>query len=56
MVHVALRPFNDRQLMRDLYVLCERVTAGAPRLVDGRQLVMTLVALPTCISDLHRRW
>ncbi len=54
-VRVELRPFNDRQLMRDLHTLCERVTAAAPRLPDGRQLVMTVAALPTCISDLHRR-
>ncbi len=54
-VRVELRPFNDRQLTRDLHTLCERVTAAAPRLPDGRQLVMTVAALPTCISDPHRR-
>lgn len=54
-VRVDLRPFNDRQLTRDLHGLCERVTAAAPRLPDGRQLVMTVAARPACISDLHRR-
>lgn len=54
-VEVDLRPFNDRQLTRDLHALCERVTAASPQLPDGRQLVMKVAALPTCISDLHRR-
>ena len=54
-VAVELRPFNDRQLTRDLHALCERVTAASPRLPDGRQLIMRVSALPTCISDLHRR-
>ncbi len=54
-VRVELRPFNDRQLTRDLHTLCERVTAAAPRLPDGRQLVMTVAPLLTCISDLQRR-
>ena len=54
-VEVNLRPFNDRQLTRDLHALCERVTAASPRLPDGRQLVMKVAALPACISDLHRR-
>ena len=54
-VRVELRPFNDRQLTRDLHTVCERVTAAAPRLPDGRQLVMTVAPLPTCISDLQRR-
>lgn len=54
-VAVELRPFNDRQLTRDLHALCERVTAASPRLPDGRQLIMRVAAFPTCISDLHRR-
>jgi hypothetical protein len=54
-VHVALRPFNDQPLARDLINLCERVTAQAPHLPDGRQLVMTVGQPPTRNSDLHRR-
>jgi len=54
-VQVELRPFNDRQLTRDLHAVCERVTAIAPRLPDGRQLVMTVAVRPTCSSDLQRR-
>ena len=38
MVHVELRPFNDRTLNQDLAVLCERVNQASPRLPDGRQL------------------
>jgi hypothetical protein len=41
-VQVELRPFNDRQLNRDLATLCARVNAAAPRLPDGRQLQLTL--------------
>jgi hypothetical protein len=54
-VRVELRPFNDRQLTRDLHAVCGRVTAASLRLPDGHQLVMTVAAQPTCISDLHRR-
>lgn len=35
-VAVELLPFNDRQLTRDLAVLCQRVEAAQPRLPDGR--------------------
>ena len=52
---VALRPFNDRQLTRDLHARCDRVLATAPRLPDGRRLVMTVAAAPTRNLDLHRR-
>ncbi len=48
-VQVELRPFNDRQLNRDLAVLCARVNAASPRLPDGRQLLFT-VSVPTCRS------
>ena len=37
-VEVELRPFNDRQLNRDLEVVCEKVHAQEPRLPDGRRL------------------
>jgi hypothetical protein len=54
-VRVTLRPFNDQLLARDLTNLCERVTAQAPHLPDGRHLVMTVEPSPTRNSDLHRR-
>jgi hypothetical protein len=41
-VLVELRPFNDRQLNRDLRLLCERVEAAQPKLPDGRRLRFTL--------------
>ena len=41
---VELRPFNDRQLNRDLQVVCERVAAAQPRLPDGRRLRFTISA------------
>ena len=41
-VSVELQPFNDRQLTRDLRLLCERVCAAAPHLPDGRRLVFSL--------------
>jgi hypothetical protein len=37
-VTVDLRPFNDRQLTRDLTELCTRVSEARPRLPDGRCL------------------
>ena len=43
-VQVTLRPFNDRQLNRDLGALCMRVAAAAPRLPDGRCLLLTIGA------------
>jgi hypothetical protein len=46
MVQVELRPFNDRELNRDLAVLCERVNQVSPRLPDGRRLLFTM--RPTC--------
>ncbi len=41
-VRVALRPFNDRQLNRDLIALCVRVNEASPRLPDGRRLVLSV--------------
>ncbi len=37
-VEVELRPFNDRQLNRDLEAVCEKVNAQEPHLPDGRRL------------------
>ena len=42
-VMVELQPFNDRQLTRDLSVVCERVATAQPHLPDGRQLCFTIV-------------
>ena len=41
-VCVELRPFNDRQLNRDLAEVCARVQAARPRLPDGRRLVLAV--------------
>ena len=41
-VQVELRAFNDRQLHRDLVVVCERVNEASPRLPDGRHLLLTV--------------
>jgi hypothetical protein len=41
-VEVEVRPFNDRQLNRDLQALCERVAAAQPTLPDGRRLCFTV--------------
>jgi len=46
-VYVALRPFNDRALTRDLALLCERVRAAHPCLPDGRMLIVS-------IAEVHR--
>ena len=37
-VEVELRPFNDRQLNRDLETVCTQVNAAQPRLPDGHRL------------------
>ncbi|SRR6266699_6400629 len=39
-VHVDLRPFNNRQLTRDLLAVCQRVNEMRPRLPDGRLLIL----------------
>jgi hypothetical protein len=41
-VCVELRPFNDRQLNRDLVEVCARVVAARPHLPDGRPLILTM--------------
>jgi hypothetical protein len=41
LVIVELRPFNDRQLNRDLAAVCTRVAEAQPRLLEGRRLVLT---------------
>ena len=47
-VHVELRPFNDRQLNRDLALLCARINEAAPRLPDGCPLSFTIPPSPIC--------
>ena len=39
-VSVELRPFNNRQLNRDLLAVCQRVNEVQPRLPDGRLLIL----------------
>ena len=39
---VEVRPFNDRQMNRDLRELCQRVEAGGLCLPDGRQLPLRI--------------
>ncbi len=51
-VRVELRPFNDRQLNRDLRALCARVAATEPCLPDGRQVVFTVGPPPRLILDM----
>ena len=53
-VWVELSPFNDRQLNRDLRVVCERVTAAQPRLPDGRRLCLTIAGTGCLRSDGQR--
>jgi hypothetical protein len=39
-VQVEVRPFNNRQLNRDLLAVCQRVNEFQPRLPDGRKLIL----------------
>ena len=41
-VQVELCPFNDRQLNRDLAVICARVNAASPCIPDGHHLLLTV--------------
>jgi hypothetical protein len=41
-VQVELRPFNDRQLNRDLAEVCARVNQRQPALPEGRRLVLSV--------------
>jgi len=45
-VHVHLRPFNNRQLTRDLLTVCQRVNEIQPRLPDGRLLILHASSSP----------
>src|SRR5690242_14110964 len=41
-VAVELQTFNDRQLTRELGIVCQRVAAAHPGLPDGRHLCFSL--------------
>jgi hypothetical protein len=45
-VSVELRPFNNRQLNRDLLAVCQRVNELQPRLPDGRLLILHAPSSP----------
>lgn len=45
-VHVTLRPFNNRQLTRDLLAVCQRGNEIQPRLPDGRRLILHASSSP----------
>jgi hypothetical protein len=45
-VQVEVRPFNNRQLNRDLLAVCQRVNEVQPRLPDGRLLILHAPSLP----------
>jgi hypothetical protein len=45
-VSVELRPFNNRQLTRDLVTVCRRVNEVQPRLPDGRLLILHAPSSP----------
>ena len=50
-VRVILRPFNDRQLNRDLLAVCAQVATKAPHLPDGRQLILSVWSASRPILD-----
>jgi len=54
-VHVELRPFNDRQLNRDLAAVCARVDDAQPHLPDGRRLVFTIAGAACPVLDVPQR-
>jgi len=54
-VRVELRPFNDRQLNRDLAALCAKIDERRPRLLDGRRLVLVTGAAERLNLDAHSK-
>ncbi len=54
-VHVELRPFNDRQLNRDLTAVCVKVQGTYPQLPDGRRLLISMEGATSLISDAQQR-
>jgi len=45
-VQVEVRPFNNRQLTRDLLAVCQRVNELQPKLPDGRLLILHASSSP----------
>jgi hypothetical protein len=45
-VQVEVRPFNNRQLNRDLLAICQRVNELQPKLPDGRLLILHASSSP----------
>jgi hypothetical protein len=45
-VQVEVRPFNNRQLTRDLLAVCQRVNELQPQLPDGRLLILHASSSP----------
>jgi hypothetical protein len=54
-VSVTFRPFNDRQLNKDLTILCQRVSEAAPHLPDGRRLLFAVGNIHRPILDQYKR-
>jgi len=54
-VHVELRPFNDRQLNRDLAIVCAKVADAQPHLPDGHRLVFTVAGAARPVLDVPQR-
>jgi hypothetical protein len=54
-VQVELRPFNDRQLNRDLAEVCARVNQLQAALPDGRRLVLSVDRMTTPGPEAHRQ-
>ncbi len=54
-VTVELRPFNDRQLNRDLAAVCVKVAEARPCLPDGRRLLFRTAGLDRPILDFQQR-
>jgi hypothetical protein len=52
-VQVELRPFNDRQLNRDLMKICTRVNQLQPALPDGRRLVLSVDGMTPLSPEAH---
>ncbi len=54
-VDIELRPFNDRQLNRDLATVCAKVLEGRPHLPDGLRLVFTVAGAARPVLDVPQR-
>ena len=53
-VSVTFRPFNDRQLNKDLTILCQRLSEAAPHLPDGRRLLFAVGNIHRPILDQYK--